>query len=59
MTDTMQEMRVMGSPRPGGGGCTAGTAVDAWLRRDLADRYDAVLGETLPPELLALLAEVA
>jgi len=32
-------------------------AVDAWLRQELA-RYDAVLTEELPAELLTILAKV-
>jgi|GEM_PF-3110267 len=30
-------------------------AVEAWLRRDLARRYDPTLREPLPAEILALL----
>ena len=32
-------------------------AVDAWLRLMLANRFDTVISEALPPELLAALAE--
>ena len=55
MTGPTEEMRAMSSPRHG----SDGAAVDAWLRRDLAERYDGVLREALPQEMLALLAELA
>ena len=32
-------------------------AVDAWIASDLVRRYEAVMAEPVPQELLALLAE--
>ena len=32
-------------------------AVDAWIASDLMRRYEAILAEPVPAELLALLAE--
>ena len=55
MDETVERTRAMGPPRHG----LEDKAVEAWVRHDLGERYDQVLNEKLPAEMLALLAELA
>lgn len=58
----MSDMKVSRAPAPASptAACApeGSGAVDAWLRLVLAEQFDPVLSEALPPEILAALAQL-